>query len=231
MTMKTSNQLLIGLIVIIFAAIFGTAAVLKREYEKIDKDDPYYGYDTDTLADFSAIRLEGKYPNLIQIQAGDQFEIKMRDSKPLRMKWAIRNDTLVLTYPEADFPNWFTVRETLAGRAGLYILAPQLTSVQAKSTTCKLSGWDLADLELIQQGENSGMAITESNIENLSALVTEGAMMWIEQPNHIVKAQVKVQDVSTFTARPSAIDSIAIQADSTAQVQIPGYLWHQSEFR
>ena len=229
--MKTSDQLLIGLIVIIFAAIFGTATVLKGEYAKIDQDDPYYGYDTDTLADFSAIKLAGKYPNLIQIQVGDQCEIKMRDTKPLRIKWTIRNDTLVLTYPEADFPNWFTVQETLAGRAGLYIFAPKLTSVQANSTTCKLSGWDLENLELIQQGENSGMALTESTISNLSATVTQGAMMRIEQPNQIEQATVEVQDLSTFTAHPSAIDSISIQADSTAQVQIPGYLLHQSESR
>jgi hypothetical protein len=83
--MKTSNQLLIGLLVIIFAAIFGTATVLKNVYEGIDKDDPYYGYSTEALAEFTAVKLEGKYPNLIQIQAGDQFEIKTRDSKPLRI--------------------------------------------------------------------------------------------------------------------------------------------------
>jgi len=229
--MKTSNQLLIGLIVIIFAAIFGTATVLKGEYEKIDKDDPFYGYVTDSLADFSAIKLKGKYPNLIQIQAGNQFEIKMRDSKPLRMKWTIRNDTLVLTYPESDFPDWFKVQGTLAGRAGIYIIAPQLTSVQTKLTTCKLTGWNLANLELIQQGENSGMALTESNIGNLSATVTQGGMMRIEQSSKIEQATVEVQDISTFTVRPSAVDSISIQADSTAQVQIPGYLLHQSEFR
>lgn len=228
--MKTSNQLLIGLIVIIFAAIFGTATVLKSEYEKIDKDDPYYGYTSDTLADFSAIKLEGKYPNLIQIQAGDQFEIKMRDSKPLRIKWTIRNDTLVLTYPEADFPNWFTVQETLAGRAGIYIFAPKLTSVQAKSTTCKLSGWDLSNLELMQQGENSGMALTESNIGNLSATVTQGAIMRIEQPNQIKQATVAVRDVSTFITRPTAIDSLSISVDEEAQVTIPGNLLRRVNF-
>lgn len=232
--MKTSNQLLIGLLILLFVGITASAMILKSEYEKIDKDDPFYGYSTDTLADFSAVRMEGKFFGLILIQPGDQFEIKTRtqminaeiSEKASRLKWKVRNDTLVLSYAADDFPRWFNARSTLNNpRSNFYIFAPQLTSVQSQSFTCKLSGWDLADLELVQQGENSAMALTESRIGNLSASVTQGGLMRIEQPNQIAKAQVEVRDVSTFTVRPSAIDSLALKVDPEAQVTVPGKLF------
>ncbi|WKN44016.1 hypothetical protein [Tunicatimonas pelagia] len=233
--MKTSNQLLIGLIVIIFAAIFGAATVLKGEYEKIDKDDPYYGYVTDTLTDFSVVKMEGKYSGLIQIQAGEQFEVKsqklMANSKVSedtpRLTWQVQRDTLFLSYDAPDFPERFKATWTLNNKPSLYVLAPQLTSVHSQFFTYRLSSWDLPSLELIQQGQGSGMALTESSIGNLSATVTDGAMMRIEQPNQIKQATVVARDKSTFTARPSAIDSLSIEVDPEAQVTIPGKLVEQ----
>ena len=122
--MKTSNRLLIGLIIIIFAAIFGTATVLKGEYEKIDKDDPYYGYTSDTLSDFSAIRIEGKYPGLIQIQQADKYEIKRTGPTAAEFQWNIRNDTLVLTHPATELPERFVAEYVLTDRPNVYIMAP-----------------------------------------------------------------------------------------------------------
>ncbi|MEM6841145.1 MAG: hypothetical protein AAF944_18355 [Bacteroidota bacterium] len=225
--MKTSNQLLIGLIIILFAAIFGTATVLKSEYEKIDKDNPYYGYTSEALDNFSAIRIEGKYPGLIQIQYAEKYEVKRRGSSAEEFQWSIQNDTLILTHPGAEFPERFVAERILSNKSNFYIMAPNLTAVHSASSACKLSGWQLSALRLEQQGQGSGMALTESEVDNLTAKITQGGMIRIEQPNQIKRATVEVRDVSTFTVRPSAIDSLRAEIDSTAQVTVPGYLLHQ----
>jgi hypothetical protein len=221
--MKTSNQLLIGLIVIIFAAIFGTATILKGEYEKIDKDDPFYGYTTEVLGDFNAIRIEGSYPGLIQIQHGEKFEIKKRGPSAEDFQWNIQNDTLILIHSAAEFPERFVTESILASRSNFYIMAPSLTSIQSEAI-CRLNGWQLPTLELEQKGQGSGMALTESSIGKLSATVSQGGMIRVEQTNQIKQATVEVRDVSTFTVRPSAIDSLRIEVDPEAQVTIPGEL-------
>jgi len=221
--MKTSNQLLIGLIVIIFAAIFGTATVLKGVYEGIDKDDPFYGYTSEVLDEFIAIRIEGNYPGLVQIQYAEKFEIKWVGQTAEEFQWNIQSDTLILTHPAAELPNRFTADNILARRSNFYIMAPTITSVQSEAI-CRLKDWQLPTLELAQKGEGSGMALTESSIGKLSASVSQGGMIRVEQANQIKQATVEVRDVSTFTVRPSAIDSLRIEVDPEAQVTIPGEL-------
>ncbi|MEM9675164.1 MAG: hypothetical protein AAF992_21400 [Bacteroidota bacterium] len=224
--MRTSNQLLIGLIIILFAAIFGTALVLKGEFEKIDKDDPFYGYTYEPLEKFSAVRIEGKYPGLVQIQYSEEYEIRQRGPSAEDFKWNIRNDTLILVHSATEYPPRFVTERILSNKSNFYILAPSLTSVQSEAI-CRLKDWQLSTLELAQKGEGSGMALTESSIGKLSASVLQGGMIRIEQANQIQQATVEVRDVSTFTVRPLAIDSLEIDMDQEAQVTIPGALLEQ----
>ena len=236
--MKTSNKLLIGLAVILFTGIFSSAMFLKGEFEKIDKDDPYYGYVTDTLTSFTAVKMEGKYPGLIHIKRGDQFEVKIQESavnprideNAVRLVWKVQNDTLVLSYDAEEFPKWFDAESRLNNSYSwfdLYVFAPRLTSIQANFFSCKLSGWDLPNLLITQEGENSGIAITESTITTLTATVSQGSMMKVEPSSQIAKAQIDVRDSSLFATTQEAIDSLSLNIDTLAQVQVPGYLLRQ----
>ena len=56
--MKTSNKLIISLFALLFLAILGSAMVLKAEYDKIDQDDPFYGYTSEVVTGFSAVKLQ-----------------------------------------------------------------------------------------------------------------------------------------------------------------------------
>ena len=223
--MKTSNQLLIGLLAVIFVAIAGTAMILKAEFEKIDKDDPFYGYTLENPPPFQAVKLEGNCQDLVQLQPSDTYEIRMNERTRDRVTWKMHGDTLVVSFDfpvrqQPDFYDAFYSRS-----ASVYIMLPHLSSLNTHGVTSKLTGWKEARLQLMMQGSWRGLLLTESNIGHLSASVAQGGFVLLEDDNRITQAQVAVRDSSSFTAKYHAIDSLDIQMDSTAQVALPGSLF------
>ena len=223
--MKTSNRLLLGLLAIIFVAIGATAMVLKAEFEKIDTDDPFYGYTLENPPPFRAVRLTGNYQALVQLQPGDEYAIRMNNYSKKGTTWDVSGDTLVVSFdfptrqPPPDFHYAFYDRS-----ASVYITLPYLSSLTAAGITTKLIGWQQDSLRLTTQGTQRGLLLTGSNLNQLVATTTQGGFTLLESDNEIVRAQVAVRDSSSFTAKYDVIDSLNLLADSTAQVELPGSL-------
>ena len=222
--MKTSNQLLVGLLAIFFIAIGATAMVLKAEFEKIDKGDPYYGYTLENPPPFRAVRLTGNFQDLVQLQPSDTYEIRMHKSVKDEVHWNVQHDTLVVSF---DFPTRQQPAFYYAfydHQVRVYIMLPDLSSLTAQGITAKLTGWQQDSLQLMMQGTQRGLLLAESNIHQLSATATQGGFILLEADSKIAQAQVAVQDSSSFTAKYNVIDSLDLRMDSTAQVALPGSL-------
>ena len=228
--MKTSNQLLIALLALIFVAIVATSMVLKAEYEKIDKDDPYYGYTLENPPPFKAVKLTGHFQELVQLQPSDAYEIRMHKSVKDEVQWNVQDDTLVVSFdfPVRQQPDFYYAFYSRSAR--VYIMLPHLASLNTKGVTTKLTGWKQDRLALSMQGSERGLLLTESSIGQLSATATQGGLILLEAGNRVAKAQVVVQDSSAFTAKYGVIDSLDIQADPTAQVQLPGSMIRKLAF-
>ncbi len=224
--MKTSNQLLLTLFVVLLLVIIGSAMVLKTEYEKIDRKDPFYGYTKEASQPFHTVQLQGNHPELIQLQPGDNFEIRVGNSIQDLVSWKVQGDTLTLSYFYPEERNRHPESFAFFGKPVVYILAPQLSVVKAEGITCQLSGWKAKDLTLQQTGAQRGMLLTENALENVSATLAQGSLIQIEASNQIQKLQAQVNDSSTLMAKYGVIDSLQLRADSTAQVSLPGSMLH-----
>lgn len=228
--MKTSNQLLIALLALVFIAIVATSMVLKAEYDKIDKDDPYYGYSLENPPSFRAVKLTGNFQELVQLQPGDAHEIRMHKSVKDEVQWKVQGDTLVVSFnfpvrQQSDFYNAFYSRS-----ARVYVMLPHLSSLNARGVTAKLTGWKQDSLELSMQGSKRGVLLAESTIDQLSATAMQGGLILLEAGNRVAEAQVVVRDSSSFTAKYDVIDSLDLRADPRAQVALPGSLLRRAAF-
>ena len=222
--MKTSNQLLIGLFVVIFIAIGATAMVLKTEFDKIDKDDPFYGYTLENPPPFRAVKLTGDYQQLVQLQPSREYAIRMNKYAKNGATWKVSGDTLTVSFdfptqPKPNFHYAFYDRS-----ASLYITLPYLASLTTQGITTKLTGWQQDSLQLTVRGIQQGSMLTGNRIDQLSATATHNGLILLESDNAIAHARVSVQDSSALTARYSAIDSLSLRIDSTASVELPGAL-------
>ncbi len=110
--MKTSNALLIAVLVVTGLALTGFNLVLKAEYGKIDFKDPYYGYVLENLPPFKVLRLRGSYSGLAQIQQGKESQIRIREWGKKDVKWQLRGDTLEVSWHKTGNTLTFTAPAT-----------------------------------------------------------------------------------------------------------------------
>lgn len=223
--MKTSNKLLLTLITVLFLGILASSMVLKSEFEKIDRDNPFYGYAQETLEPFRAVKLSGNYPGLVQLQQGDAYELLTNDGSQAELAWEIKNDTLIISvqYPESK-QRYNQTYAFYDNYAGVNIIAPSLSALDTDGITCRLSGWNERQMHLDMQGNKRGILLKESTIAQLSASISQGGMILLEENNKVERALLEVRDSSSFIAEYAAIDSLEMSLDPTAQVKLPGYL-------
>ena len=229
--MKTSNLLLIGILSFLFIAMIGVDLSLKKEFEAIDRDDPFYGYSKEPLKPFKYVKLTGTNFILTQIQPGEKFEIRKGKFEGYAgnstMKWEVVSDTLFVTYDKGkDYNPYFDVYQALNQGVGIYILAPELLGINSAGIVCKVKGWKSGDFSVVQSG--AGMHLSDNGFDNLNIISKKRGYVAVLTDNHLGGASVQVRDSSTFKADKNVFKTFQIQVDSTSTVTLPGALLNKN---
>lgn len=212
--MKTSNKLITLIVLIFFGAIFGTSMILKQEYEKIDFDDPFYGLNRNELAPFSAIKLKGEPWGRIEIRYDEHYAFLHPYGQDL-FKYKVLSDTLFIAYTGKTRRDFTTTA---------YVLAPQLSHVYSEGFGYRLHGWQSDSVQLNYVGENGFLTLTDNQFEQISVHVSKGGTCRLEEGNQLGKASIVVRDSSNLIIERSRVDSLRLDAEPQAKVQLPGSL-------
>jgi len=222
--MKTSNQLVIIILLIFFGAIIGSAMILKQEYHKIDFDDPFYGLSRNELASFKAVMLQGNYHGLVEVRPGKKHEILHPASMDI-FEWEVRQDTLYLSYTrEAQGGRYFSERTFNKSSAAAYVLAPSISSVASENMSCRVHGWKTDQFQASFSGPNGGMSFKENTFKKLSAQAGDHGLLQLEDDNVIGNAAITAEGKSEIRIVSQQIDSLQLRAEPEAKVQLPGAL-------
>ncbi len=223
--MKTSNKLFISLLIIVFLAMLGSSMVLKSEFEKIDRNDPYYGYSQENLQPFKAVKIKGHYPWMVQLEHSEVFEIRTNNARKTQMDWKINGDTLEISLQHPDDQQTDQQNEYFYRRpVGVYIMAPQLSGIHSEGITCRISGLREEHLNIKTKGNKQSILLSESNVDRLFANIAQGGLLLLKADSRIGIAQVQVRDSSAFTAEYDVIDSLDLEVGNMAKVNLPGNL-------
>lgn len=76
--MKTSNKLIIALILVSLIAMLGTNLEIKAEYNKIKPDDLFYGFDITPVKSFKTVVLVGNDHGFVEIRPGKSNEVRIK---------------------------------------------------------------------------------------------------------------------------------------------------------
>jgi hypothetical protein len=222
--MKTSNRLVLLIVLTFFGAIFGSAIILKQEFEKIDFDDPFYGLSRNEIAAFKAVKLQGNYHGLVEIRPGEKYEILHPTSMDI-FEWEVRQDTLYLSYTgEAQRNLYFSEQTFNKSSAAAYVLAPSISSVASENMSCRIYGWKTDQFQASFSGPNGGMSFKENTFKKLSATSTNQGLLQLEDDNVIGNADIIAEDKSEIRIVSQQIDSLQLQAEPEAKIQLPGAL-------
>ncbi|CAN5305187.1 hypothetical protein BH23BAC1_BH23BAC1_23940 [soil metagenome] len=225
--MKKSDKLILGLFIVMVMGIFSTNMILKAEFDKINFKDIYHNYSQQSLTYFKNIRLEGSYGGLIQIQKGQETEIRILKGNVNHFHWEIVGDTLILIYNNDWKPYNYRTEDAFDLEPTAFIIAPELKSITAKGVNCKLTDWEEREWKLIHQGHNSGMFLSNNKIETLQADLKQGGLLSIGSKNSIKNANFQIQDTSSFVIEKDVFEVLNIRTDPKASIRIPGSLYQK----
>jgi hypothetical protein len=224
--MKTSNLLLLALLAFVFISMIGYDLGLKKNFDRIDRTDPYYGYSHDTLPPFKYIKLTGKQFGMVQILPGKIFEMR---KQPLSgfpyhagLVWKVANDTLIIDH-SLDIERYpYGNGYTFGRNTYLYIMAPALSGVQSDGIVTSVNRWKEGTLSVRQTGE--GILLTDNTFDQLSIEAHAGGYVEIKGNNHIGAATIQVRDSSTLIMEKDVFKILEVQLDSTTHINLPGSL-------
>jgi hypothetical protein len=217
--MKTSNILLLVTVSLFLLVTLCSNLVLKKQFDAIDKKDPFYGFSREPIKPFHYIRLQGKGFGLTEIAPGPKTEIRMI-TNPQYLDWNVSGDTLIVTY-KADGDQGYQYRGSAFGyRPSIYITTPQLKGIVSDNIKCKVSNYKLEDLFIDQKGD--GIFLNGSSIENLTAIVRANGYLKLGTKSAIGTADVAVRDSSGLSADKDVFEVLNAKIDSSATISMPG---------
>lgn len=217
--MKTSNILILVTSFLFLSVTLCSNFVLKKQFDQIDKNDPYYGFSKDPIKPFHYIRLTGKGFGLTEIAQGPKSEIRMI-TEAKYLEWKVSGDTLVVTY-KADWNQGYITRGGAYGNnPSVYITAPQLKGIMSDEIRCKVTNFKFQDLFVNQKGD--GLLLNGASVDNLTARISANGYFMVNSKSTIGNADIEVRDSSAFSAENDVFKVIDLEIDSSAFVRIPG---------
>lgn len=216
--MQKSNKILISVVSLFTIVTLGCNMVLKAQYDKIDFNDPYYGYDTETVGPFKYIVLSGTGRGLTQILPGKKFQIKTTLSERT-LNWKVEGDTLRVDLARNLNENNWAPDDLSKANPVTYIIAPRISGVFSIGVNCKVS--DLKNQSLTLRQEKSKVLLVNNSIKNLAAQVVLGSSLTIDQKCRIDTAAISLNDSSWLTASDDNFMTFKLNADESAHLELP----------
>lgn len=232
--MKLSNTILIISLSTAVAGLFGSNYVMKNEFDKIDKTDPYWTYKKIEDKPFRHLVVKGgSISNIFFEQSPHSFVKVMTNwhgSEDGTVKARVSNDTLYL-----DFNNRFTdiyEKYWLRDVVPVRISTPSLISAEGMDTKLVIDKFNQPTLKINLSGDSkiqvNCFTTHFSKIEvdqKDSSLVAFTVSKELFLPDSIKVDEVvaKGSGTSLLNLRTATIDSLHMQLTDAASIALSGY--------
>ncbi|PSL20764.1 hypothetical protein [Dyadobacter jiangsuensis] len=216
--MKTSNILLAITISIFFLVTLSSNFILKKQFDKIDKDDKFHGFSKHPVGAFKYVHLQGKGFGLTEIQHGPKAEIRMI-TLPKYLDYKNSGDTLILTY-KPDWNQGYIGRDASFLAPSIYIIAPKLEGIISDKIQSRVNNYKFDDLVVRQNGD--ALVIQNSTIHKLKATISDYGYLKLTPGNRVEKADIDILDHSTLNTEKDIFNDVNAVIDSSAYISLPG---------
>lgn len=243
--MKTSDKLLISSALVGLVTLAGSTVALRGEHDKIDFNDPFYGYTTTAVKAFNVLKIEGRKSGILPlgtapigsngvslnpndsytsvgIQAGKAFKIRMQKNNKISFTYRSVGDTLLIRYEPEFNPRRISADEAFASSPFVFIIAPAFQQLIVSKTTCKLAGLTTENLSIV--ATNARVLLSNNTINMLTSTGQRGSIVQTTAANRIHSARITSEDSTSFIVERDVFGSINLQNDPTAILKIPASL-------
>jgi hypothetical protein len=154
--MKFTSSVLLALLVILIAELLSSNIILKKEYEKMDKTDLYWTYESVLRQPFKYLKIKGGNGTRIAFEQSPNPSVRIQGEWKKyhggEIKARVENDTLYLDFdyvPTNPFEKLW-LRTITAVR----IFSPQLLSVEGYNTNVELDKLNQKNMKVNIRGKS-----------------------------------------------------------------------------
>lgn len=229
--MKQSNWILSLLIVGAFASLMLTDIALKNKYLKLDKNNPFWNYETLKLGKFSHVKVDDNRSTWVVFRPSANASVgvltEMAGQK--RVEVNISNDTLFVKINHKDDPpgiiDWLSRNQLVC------ITAPELKSVTGTGLAMEIKDLNQNNLHLALSGDSRMSVETlQTDFDNISVNLQDSAQVKIQMARqifsaktiHVKKLQADIAGKSMFDASQLVVDSMQQKIDNIAAIALNG---------
>lgn len=232
--MKWSNVILTTTLAAGLAGIFGSNAIMKKEYDSIDKSDKYWNYTKFTDKPFKHIKITGgNVSNIVYEQAPHSAVKVMRawhGSEDGTVKAVVSNDTLAIDFVNGykDLYEKYWLRDAVTVR----ITGPVVESVTGMDTKLVLNKYDHPSLKVELHG-NSRLVVNSyrTHFDRLDVNQGDSSLTTIAMSNEtftndiirIKEVNATGRGVSLLNLRSLSVDHLNLDMADSASVALSGY--------
>jgi hypothetical protein len=232
--MKLSNTILLVSLLTGVAGLFGSNYVMKKEFDKIDKTDPYWTYKKVEEKPFKHLVINGgNISNIFFEQSPHSFVKVMKNWRGANdgsIKTRISNDTLYLTFENrfADIYEKYWLREVVPVR----ISTPSLISAEGSNTKLVIDKFNQPTLKIELNGDSKiQVNCFRTHFDKIevdqkdSSLVafTVSKELFLPDSININKVVAKGSGTSLLNLRTATIDSLQLNLTDAAAIALSGY--------
>jgi hypothetical protein len=239
--MKLTAKILSAMLLLFIGGLFVSNSILKKEYEKVDKNDLYWTYGKILEQPFSHLKIEGG--NITNIA----FEQSSKSSVRIFKDWegfqkgtvtvSVKNDTLFLKFPntyrdifEKNWMGWNTL---------VRVFSPQLLSVTGNDTKFEMYKMKQKNMNVYLSGKSSfELESMTTELDSLhivqsdsSAVVFEMSPDYkISESFHLKWVDATVKGVSILDLGHAQIDSMRLSVADSSGILLSGSALRKKRF-
>lgn len=231
--MKIVARILTAMLILFIAGLFVTNALLKAQYNKLDKSDLYWNFTTVLSQPYHHLKLDGGNMSNIAFESSPRSSVRVNPEwnvfKKGNFKPYVKDDTLHIvfdtTYSDLYEKNW--LRNTIMVR----LFTPELLSVTASNTrllmkkvhqkqfALQLSGRSEFELESLSPQFDSLRIHQQDSSEVVIEMMHDNTL---PREFHCNWVHASVNGASKLGLGDAKIDSIEISVANTSAVLLSG---------
>lgn len=232
--MKMSSTILATTLAIGIAGVFGSNFVLKKEYDRLDKSDPYWNFKSINSGRFTHLVINGGNISNIVLEQSPHNYVKVlgnwRGSEDGSVKTHINNDTLYVNFSNQfiDLYEKYWLRDVVPVR----ISTPKLYSVTGLNTKLVVDKFSGRNLKIILSGdariqvncfttEFDTVAVKQADSSLVAFTVSEE--LFVPDSIHIKRLIASNSGTSLLNLRTASIDSVDLSLTESASAALSGY--------
>ena len=232
--MKWSNVILSTTLATGLAGIFGSNAIMKKEYDRIDKSDKYWNFTKFTDKPFKHIKITGGNVSNIAYEQSPYSAVKVisawRGSTDGTVSAVVTNDTLKI-----DFVNGYKdvyEKHWLSDAVTVRITGPVVESVTGTDTKLVLNKFNHPSLKVDLHGNSRLIVNSYRNhydridVNQGDSSVTTFTMSNETFTNDIIRIKevnATGRGVSLLNLRSSSVEHLNLDMADSASVALSGY--------